>query len=251
MFVAACLARMVALRRPARLAALAPGARPRRCWPAVLALRLRSAPPATHVAGRPRVALDPRLIDTANARATRACRARSIGNTTSLHSRAGRCGRRPGRPGGLAGDMFREPLGHQRPRRRASRPDCRHAATRFRQRLAEIAAAKPPRDGATRPGALGVPMILGVDREHFGPRGRAILQLGRATSAPRGKLLGRYDKMHLVMFGEYVPLAERSLAATADAAAASASRRRSGRPRFRWATVPRARTSATKACSRT
>ena len=55
---------------------------------------------------------------------------------------------------------------------------------------------------------LNVAMILGVAREHFGPTG--VQNFNSAAFLSRdGKLLGHYDKMHPVMFGEYVPLADR------------------------------------------
>ena len=55
--------------------------------------------------------------------------------------------------------------------------------------------------------SLGVPLLLGVDMLRFGPEGRQCFN-SAAYVAPDGKLLGRYGKMHLVMFGEYVPLTQ-------------------------------------------
>jgi apolipoprotein N-acyltransferase len=53
---------------------------------------------------------------------------------------------------------------------------------------------------------LGAPLLLGLDRLHFGATANqcyaSAVYVGRD-----GKLLGQYDKMHLVMFGEYVPFA--------------------------------------------
>jgi apolipoprotein N-acyltransferase len=55
---------------------------------------------------------------------------------------------------------------------------------------------------------LGVPLLLGIDTVHFGhdtfDRHNSALYVERG-----GRLGPRYDKMHLVMFGEYVPLAKR------------------------------------------
>lgn len=55
--------------------------------------------------------------------------------------------------------------------------------------------------------SLGVPMLLGVDVYHFGPESDQIFNSAVYVGRD-GRLLGRYAKMHLVMFGEYVPCAE-------------------------------------------
>jgi apolipoprotein N-acyltransferase len=54
---------------------------------------------------------------------------------------------------------------------------------------------------------LGVPLLVGVDANHFAADGMQCFN-SAAYVARDGRLLGRYDKMHLVMFGEYVPLAD-------------------------------------------
>ena len=55
---------------------------------------------------------------------------------------------------------------------------------------------------------VGVPVLLGVDTFHYTAGG-----LQRFNSAvlvtPQGEIVDRYDKMHRVLFGEYVPLADR------------------------------------------
>lgn len=53
--------------------------------------------------------------------------------------------------------------------------------------------------------SFGVPVILGIDRQHLGPgkinRYNAALYVDR-----QGQIVAEYDKMHPVMFGEYIPL---------------------------------------------
>jgi apolipoprotein N-acyltransferase len=51
---------------------------------------------------------------------------------------------------------------------------------------------------------LDAPLLLGTDRHHYGSE--AVQRFNSAVFVGRhGKLLGHYDKIHLVMFGEYVP----------------------------------------------
>jgi apolipoprotein N-acyltransferase len=47
---------------------------------------------------------------------------------------------------------------------------------------------------------------VGLDAHHFTADGERVYNSAAYVSAS-GELLGRYDKMHLVMFGEYIPLA--------------------------------------------
>jgi len=55
-------------------------------------------------------------------------------------------------------------------------------------------------------GILQTPMLLGVESLYYS--NDEILRYNSAVIADRtGKVTGRYDKMHLVMFGEYVPFA--------------------------------------------
>jgi apolipoprotein N-acyltransferase len=55
---------------------------------------------------------------------------------------------------------------------------------------------------------LGAALLLGVDSVDFGPSGYETYNSAAYVSRS-GELLGRYDKIHLVMFGEYVPFARR------------------------------------------
>jgi apolipoprotein N-acyltransferase len=54
---------------------------------------------------------------------------------------------------------------------------------------------------------LGTPILLGLDSQHYTADGVKIYN-SAAYLAKSGKLLGRYDKIHLVMFGEYIPFTD-------------------------------------------
>lgn len=51
---------------------------------------------------------------------------------------------------------------------------------------------------------IGVPVLIGLSREHLGGGREQRFNTAQFVAAD-GALLARYDKMHLVMFGEYVP----------------------------------------------
>ncbi len=54
---------------------------------------------------------------------------------------------------------------------------------------------------------LDSPLLIGLTSYHFTARGQAVFN-SAAYISDHGELLGRYDKMHLVMFGEYIPFAD-------------------------------------------
>lgn len=84
-------------------------------------------------------------------------------------------------------------------------PEFADAPEEFRRRQAEFTRASEVRVGQMA-AELRVPMILGVDACHYGPE-RIECFNSAAYVSKSGDILGRYDKSHLVMFGEYVPFA--------------------------------------------
>jgi apolipoprotein N-acyltransferase len=80
-------------------------------------------------------------------------------------------------------------------------------ADKFRQQV-EVARQRGLNYMAETARALDAALILGVDRQHFAAE-RLRFFNSAAFVSREGKLLGYYDKMHRVMFGEYVPLADR------------------------------------------
>ncbi len=103
-------------------------------------------------------------------------------------------------------------------------PDWRGLEDRFRDRLEQSAATsrKPISELAQQ---LGVPMILGIDATNYIGAGEADMADGgdggdavhydmesfnsAVLVSPSGEILGQYNKMHRVIFGEYVPFADR------------------------------------------
>jgi apolipoprotein N-acyltransferase len=81
-------------------------------------------------------------------------------------------------------------------------PEMRAAAAgRSKEKIEADRRAAPGRYFAS----LGKPVLLGLGREHFTPSREQRFN-SAAFIAADGNVLGVYDKMHLVMFGEYIPL---------------------------------------------
>ncbi len=129
----------------------------------------------------------------------------------------------------------------------ARRPaDFQGTDAEFREWLPRIAARNASLMGETAR-RLGVPLLLGVDRNHFGADGPKCYN-SAAYVGRDGRLLGRYDKMHLVPFGEYVPLADRwpwlqrltplPISVTAGEEPAALELRRGGNSKAVWRIAP-------------
>jgi apolipoprotein N-acyltransferase len=56
-------------------------------------------------------------------------------------------------------------------------------------------------------GQLHSPLLVGLDSHHY-TADRELIYNSAAYVSASGEILGRYDKMHLVMFGEYTPFAD-------------------------------------------
>lgn len=94
---------------------------------------------------------------------------------------------------------FEEPMGI--PEEWTGKPEEFHRSVREsvewgRRQIAELARS------------LGVHLLLGIDGQHVGPEGIQFFNTAVFVD-PQGNILERYDKMHPVLFGEYVPLAKR------------------------------------------
>ena len=75
-------------------------------------------------------------------------------------------------------------------------------------RSKEEYAAVARQDLASLVRRLGTPVLVGIDRAHFATRDLPPLRYNSAALVARdGQIVGTYDKIHRVMFGEYIPFA--------------------------------------------
>ena len=70
---------------------------------------------------------------------------------------------------------------------------------------AERAAANSAESVQNLANSLKTPVLVGIDRCHFAADGQYLYN-SAVLATPEKGVVGHYDKMHLVLFGEYVPL---------------------------------------------
>jgi apolipoprotein N-acyltransferase len=85
-------------------------------------------------------------------------------------------------------------------------PDLQCSEAEFHERLA-LAADATQQSLARLARDLDVHLLLGIPTHHYGQE-RVRRFNSAAFVAPDGRVLARYDKTHLVLFGEYVPFAD-------------------------------------------